>query len=339
MHQRGPADNRPLLGQPGDRTAAVLILRAGLQVAGRQDAAAVASLHAGGAQTDSSRLSQAIGSRALAIAARLIFAGPKRTTVRTDTGLAAAKIATEMLPASAAAWRYYGAALDDAGRLEEALDACDQALALDPDNGWTHNNRGVTLWHLGRLEDALVTYDKAVALDPDNDASHSNRAIALLALGRVEEALAACDRALALDPDNAASHEGKGIFLAVTGNLDAALVEFDTADRLNLARTGEGRTWAGAILWHRRDPAAARDRFAQVGGRVVACTPFHTAEMEAIALCGLGQHDKAEQRLLSVASHRAAGDRAQPQAIYDLLADPPMPGIDRLRAIIDNDNI
>jgi hypothetical protein len=34
---------------------------------------------------------------------------------------------------------------------------------------------------------------------------------------------------------------------------------------------------------------------------------------------------------------RAAGDRAEPRAIYDLLTDPPLPGIDRLRAIIDAD--
>jgi hypothetical protein len=61
--------------------------------------------------------------------------------------------------------------------------------------------------------------------------------------------------------------------------------------------------------------------------------------MEAIALCGLGQPDNAEQRLLSAVPHRAAADRAEPRTIYDLLADPPLPGIDRLRAIIDNDNI
>jgi tetratricopeptide (TPR) repeat protein len=370
MHRPGQTDDQPLLGQLGDRTAAVLILRARLQVADQQDPAAVASLLAAAAQTGSTRLGQAIGTQALAISERLIWAGPGRTAVPTDTGLAAAKIATELLPGSAPAWRSYGSALSMAGqykealaahdqalaldpdnvgahhnrglslralgRLEEALAACDQALALNRDYAAVHHNRGTVLQNLGRLEEALAACDQALALDPDNAGAHNNRGAALLALGRLEEALAAYDQALALDPDNAVIHENRGIILAVTGDLDAALADLDTPDRLNPAGSGEGRTWAGAILWHRRDAAAARDRFAHVDGRVTGCTPFHAAEMEAIALCGLGQPDNAEQHLLSAVPHRAAGDRAEPRTIYDLLADPPLPGIDRIRAIIDN---
>jgi tetratricopeptide (TPR) repeat protein len=373
MHRPGQTGDQPLLGQPGDRSAAVLILRAGLQAADRQDGAAVASLQAAATQIGSTRLGQAIGARALAIADRLIWAGPRRTSVPTDTGLAAARIATEMLPGSAAAWRSYGPALDNAGRHKEALAAYDQALALDPGNAHVHNNRGVALRNMGRLEEALAAFDQALALDLDTFRVHNNRGVALRALGRPEEALAAFDQALArepddahihnsrgntlrtlgrleealaaydqavaLDPDNAYVHENRGIFLAVGGDLDAALADFDSADRLNPAGSGESRTWAGAILWHRREAAAARDRFARVGRRVTGCTPFLTAEMEAIALCGLGQPDTAEQHLLSAMPHRAAGDRAEPRTIYDLLADPPLPGIDRLRAIIDNDNI
>jgi tetratricopeptide (TPR) repeat protein len=373
MHRPSRTVDQPLLGQPGDGTAATLILRAGLQAADQQDTAAVASLQAATAQTGSARLGQAIGTRALAIADRLIWVGFDRTAVPTETGLAAAKVATEVLPSSAVAWRSYGPALaklgrhkealaaydralaldpDDAwahstrgaalrmlGRLEEALAAYDRALALDPDNAWVHSNRGVALQLLGRLEEALAAYDRALALDPDNAWAHSNRGVALRALGRLEEALAAYDQALVLDPDYTDAHENRGIFLAVVGDLDGALADFDAADRLNPAGSGEGRTWAGAILWHRRDAAAARGRFARVGGRVTGCTPFHTSEMEAIALCGLGQPDNAEQHLLSAVPHRHAGDRAEPRAIYDMLADPPLPGIDRLRAIIDNGKI
>jgi hypothetical protein len=117
--------------------------------------------------------------------------------------------------------------------------------------------------------------------------------------------------------------------------LDQALAEFDTAERLDPAGAGEGKTWAGAMLWHRRDTTAARDRFARVGGRVTGCTPFHTAKLQAIALCGLGQPDTAEEYILEALPRRAEGDRAEPRAIYQLLADPLLPGIDRLRAIID----
>jgi len=335
----GPAYDQPLLGQPGDRTAAVLTLRAGLQAADQQDVAAITSLHAAAAQTSSTRLGHAIGNRAQAIADRLIFAGLGQTAVPTSTGLVAAKIATETRLGSASAWRSYSAALDMAGQHKEALAAADRAAALDPDNATAHNSRGAALHHLGRLEEALAAYDQALALDPAYATAHSNRGFALQALGRLEDALAAYDQAVALNPDDATAHENRGIFLTATSNLDAALAEFDVADRLNPAGSGDGLTWAGAIRWHLRDAAAARNRFAHVAGRVTGCTPFHTAEAEAIALCGLGQPDNAEQHLLSAVPYRTAGDRAEPRTIYDLLADPPLPGIDRLRAIVDNDNI
>jgi tetratricopeptide (TPR) repeat protein len=222
--------------------------------------------------------------------------------------LAAAKIATDMFPANALAWQYYGPALYMAGRNGEALAAYDQALTLDPNNVYGHNGRGNALQALGRYDDALAAYDQAIA----------------------------ADQVIADDPGSAFVHENKGILLVVTGDLDGALAELDTADRLNPAGSGEGRTWAGAILWHRRDAIAARDRFERVTGRVTGCTPFRTAEMEAVALCGLGQPDAAERNLVKAVSQRADGDQSESRAIYDLLADPPLPGIDRLRAIIDN---
>ena len=98
------------------------------------------------------------------------------------------------------------------------------------------------------------------------------------------------------------------------------------------ARPGRGQSCGiGGI------PPGPRDPFALVKGRVTGCTPFHTAELEAIALCGLGQPDDAEQHLRAAIPLRAQGDRSGPRRIYDLLSDLPSPGMDRLRAIVDND--
>jgi len=365
LHPPDPAADDPLIGESGDRHVAVMILRAGLQA----DDQAVATLQAAAAQTTSTRFRQAVGFQVDAIALRGIWAG---TSVATAVGVAAAKLATEMSPRNASAWRSYGLlALSSTGRFEDALASYDQALALDPGGDATaHGGRGVTLQALGRFEEALAAYDRALALDPGNAITHSgrgvalvalgrfddelaafdqalaldpentsslHRGVALVALGRYEDALAAFDQALALDPDNGRTHESKGITLAVIGNFDQALAEFDTAGRLAPTGAGEGRAWAGAILWHRRDAAGARDQFALVKSRVTGCTPFRTAEMEALALCGLGQPDDVEKRLLDAMHLRAPGDRAGPRPIYDLLSDPPLPGIDRLRAIVDND--
>lgn len=183
------------------------------------------------------------------------------------------------------------------------------------------------------LPGELAACDRALELDPGNASAHHNRGNVLAALGRHTDALAAYDRALELDPGYADAHESKGIALAVTGDFDNALAELDTACHLAPDGAGEGRTWAAAILWHRGDAAGARERFALAAGQMAGCTPFRIAEMEAIALCGLGQPGDAERRLLAALPLRAPGDRPRPQSIYNLLCDPPLPGTDRLRAI------
>jgi hypothetical protein len=106
--------------------------------------------------------------------------------------------------------------------------------------------------------------------------------------------------------------------------------------RLAPAQVGEGWIWAGAILWHRREVTAARDRFASFDGSRAARTPFRTAELEALALCGLGQADRAEQHFRNALPKFALEDRYEPRALYDLLSDPPLSGIDRLRKVIDD---
>jgi hypothetical protein len=57
--------------------------------------------------------------------------------------------------------------------------------------------------------------------------------------------------------------------------------------------------------------------------------------MEAIALCGLGHTEIACQQLLQALPRFAAGDYAEPRAIYDLFTHPLPPAIGRLRKIVD----
>ena len=228
-----------------------------------------------------------------------------------------------------------GFVLAEQGDMPGAAEAYQHAIALG--NASAYPYLGVALRELDRLEDALAAFNQAIALAPDNASVHCNRGYTLLCLDRFEDALAAYDQVIALDPAHACAYENRGIALAAIGDLDKALAEFDSADRLAPDSVGESRTWAGAILWHRRNPVRARDRFELVKGRVTGCTPFRAAELEAIALCGLGRPDDAEQHLRAAIPLRAPKDRFGPRMIYDLLSDPPIPGIDRLRAIVDND--
>ena len=86
----------------------------------------------------------------------------------------------------------------EAGKYEEALTSCDQALAIKPDYYYAWNNRGAALYDLGHDEEALTSCDQALAIKPDYYYAWNNRGNALKNLGRYEEALTSFNQALKL---------------------------------------------------------------------------------------------------------------------------------------------
>lgn len=58
------------------------------------------------------------------------------------------------------------------------------------------NNKGVTLSRLGKYDEALEAYDQALRIDPDYPNAWNNKGVVLSRLGKYPEALEAFDRAL-----------------------------------------------------------------------------------------------------------------------------------------------
>ena len=154
------------IGTAVDREVAIMILRAGIHAKDHDDQSAIAYLRAAAIQATSTRLRQAVASRADTIARQLIWSGPGRTCVPSPAGMEAAEVATRMRPDLTSAWYCFGVALCQANRAEEGLAAYDQAITVDPRNASAHQGRGIALRILGRYEDALASYDQAIALAP-----------------------------------------------------------------------------------------------------------------------------------------------------------------------------
>jgi tetratricopeptide (TPR) repeat protein len=81
-----------------------------------------------------------------------------------------------------------GGALQDLGKLDEAITECREAIRLNPNSADCHNNLGWALQEKGRFEEAIREYRKALELEPKDAHAHNNL--------RKAEQLAALDKRL-----------------------------------------------------------------------------------------------------------------------------------------------
>jgi len=87
------------------------------------------------------------------------------------------------------------------GKMDEAVEHCEKALQIDPNQAFAHSALGLAFLQKGRLDEAVGHLERAVEIT-QSSADHSNLGVALLQMGRVNEALAHYDKALQIDPND-----------------------------------------------------------------------------------------------------------------------------------------
>ncbi|ARV60369.1 hypothetical protein BZZ01_18600 [Nostocales cyanobacterium HT-58-2] len=95
-----------------------------------------------------------------------------------------------------------GAVLSKQGKLEEAIAEYRQVLRLDPRDADAHNKLGIALYKQGKLEEAIEQYRQALHFNPNNGNAHNNLGLALSEQGKFEEAIKQLNRAVSLEPNN-----------------------------------------------------------------------------------------------------------------------------------------
>ena len=187
-------------------------------------------------------------------------------------------------------------ALQAEGRLDEAIDHYQRAIALQPSYAPAYNNLGAALHAKGRHEEAIAMYQRALSLRPDYPQAHYNLGNALTDAGRPREAAGHFRIALQTISGSADVHNNLGIALMGEGKAAEAIAEFRTAVQLEPESAASRRNLADALASARRYDEAITEF-----GRAARLDPTGSAHYDLGSL--FLELDRTEE---AIAAFRAA---------------------------------
>jgi Tfp pilus assembly protein PilF len=133
------------------------------------------------------------------------------------------------LPIGARQHYNYGAILQKAGKLDEAAQQYEIALAANPKYSSAHYNLGQLLLDQSKIDMAAPHLEAAIRLEPNNGDFHSDYAYLLERLGRKDEAATEFEAAARFSPKSDRVHLNYGKFLARAGKPNDAIAQFRQA--------------------------------------------------------------------------------------------------------------
>ena len=155
------------------------------------------------------------------------------------------------LPTTFSGWNSMGVALYERGKYEEALQAFNETIRLNPELAAAWSNKGNTLFNLGEYEEAIRAFDEAIRLYPENpvawsskgllnpfsraakvSATWSNKGNTLYYQGKYDGAIRAFDEAIRLYPENTIAWSSKAVVLEAAGRTSEANVAYAESQRL-----------------------------------------------------------------------------------------------------------
>lgn len=122
-----------------------------------------------------------------------------------------------------------GEALSAYGRYQEALEALEESLRLDPDNAFALGKKGQVLRVLGRQEEAIEVLQRALDIDSTLHWVLEQLCYALGYASRYEQAIEVANKALERDPDDEFAWRFKGEILRLQKQFEPSLEALERA--------------------------------------------------------------------------------------------------------------
>ena len=107
-------------------------------------------------------------------------------------------------------WNMLASCFQATGKLDQAADAYQRAIEVEPNNPQSLNNYGNLLRETGQLERSFEILTKAVETDPNFAIAHYNLGISQASLEKYSEAESSFKMAIQIDPQFADAHNYLG---------------------------------------------------------------------------------------------------------------------------------
>jgi len=165
-----------------------------------------------------------------------------------DEAIEAFDKAIEINPQYEAAWYLKGAALNRQGMYNDAIQAYDKAIEINPRNESMWHSKGITLGNQGKYEEAGQAFDEAIEINPDNDVGWYLKGAALHQLDKYDEAIEAINKSIEINPQDADAWYLKGMVLYDLGRSEEAIQAFDNSAQIN-PQNGDAWYYKGEALY------------------------------------------------------------------------------------------
>ncbi|MDF0556215.1 tetratricopeptide repeat protein [Kamptonema sp. UHCC 0994] len=151
---------------------------------------------------------------------------------RYDEAVNAYNQALQIQPELADTWNNRGVVLTRMQRYSEAIDSYEQATKIRPNYPDAWNNKGVVLLEMQQLPEAIVCYEQAIQAKSDYADAWNNRGVALSKMQKYEEAVISYNQALVIRNDYTDAWNNRGVALTKLQKYDAAIDSYDNATKL-----------------------------------------------------------------------------------------------------------
>jgi tetratricopeptide (TPR) repeat protein len=182
---------------------------------------------------------------------------------------------------NAVAYNNLGAALDQAGRREEAAASFERAVAVSPNYIDARRNLVSVLLRLERIDAAVPHLREIVRLEPQDASARFNLGVCLLRQSKTDEAIGSLVEAVRLNPNHFYARFFLARALVLVGRLKDAVAHYAEAVRID-GNQADARYELAELL---ADAGEKEQAIAHLR-RVLASKPDHAAARELLRRLG-----------------------------------------------------